>query len=173
MSVKGKTYNQLATAFRKGKLDPYDALKEYERIRSAAMKQIRVIEKSDVPFTTARPRFPTLAEITSTEDVLHAIADVNRFADSKEYRLADRRATRDKAIETLHEHGLDFVNVSNYQEYVNFMRWFYGNNLNKMYGSQEDVVEEFFRDRWDKVSSYKTNAAKKGALTKFANTFME
>ena len=173
MGVKGKTYNQLAIAFKKGTLDPYDALKDYKRILSAAMKQVRAIEKSDVPFTTTRPRFPTITEITSTEDLLHAIADINRFTESKEYKLKDRRATRDKAIETLHEHGLDFVNVDNYNEYVDFMRWFYGNNLNKMYGSQEDVVEEFFRDKWDKVSSYKTNSAKKGALTNFAKTFME
>ena len=172
MDYTNMTYNQLSAAFIRGKLDAYEALDAYSKARAAAMRQIARIQKSSIPFLDAPPTFITPSSISSTSDLLHALADVNRFRSSSDYSLKSRAAKQEKAIATLRENGLDFINKENYASYVDFMRWFYNNSLNKIYGSQEDVVEDFFREKWERVSGYKTTAAKKGALTKFVNEMM-
>ena len=171
MEIKGKTYNQLSAAFIKGRLDPYEALNEYAKIRKNAMSQIRKIQKSDVPFEI-KPTFKAPSKVTGTDELLHAIADLNSFMKSKSYSKKGRRETRDKAIETLKSHGIDFVTKSNYKQYVEFIRWFYENNLQSIYGSQDDAVEEFFKQSWDTVSGYRSNAKKKSALKKFVKEFV-
>lgn len=170
MKYENMTYNKLAAAFKKGDLDPYDALEFYQKSRRTAMKQLNIIQKSDIPFERP-PEFVKPSKIHSTDELLHAIADVNRFRRLPSYTKKGREEARDKAIETLRAHGIDFVDKSNYKQYATFMRWFYENNLNKIYGSQEDVIEDFFREQWDRVSGYKSNKAKKAALTKFINNW--
>ena len=59
---------------------------------------------------------------------------------------------RNKALDTMREHGMSFVNEQNYSIFAQFMTWFRANNLNKLYGSQDDVVEDFFSENWEELS---------------------
>ena len=153
MDYTKMTYNQLRTNFEKGILDPYDLMDVYKQERASAVRQVNVINKSDVPFTSAeKPEFAKVSDITDTDDLLKAMAEVNDFKQSGYYTLKERHKHRDKALNTMKEHGMDFVNNANYSTWGNFMDWFRANNLNKLYGSQDDVVEDFFSENWEELS---------------------
>ena len=152
MDYTKMSYNQLKANFEKGILDPYDLMETYTRERGNVMQQVRRIEKSDVPFTSAeRPEFARPFEIGSTQDLLKAMADINQFKGSGYYTLAERHAQRDKVLDTMREHGMDFVNNANYSTWGEFMEWYRANNLNKLYGSQDDVIENFFDENWEEL----------------------
>lgn len=153
MDYSKMSYNQLKINFERGILDPYDLMDEYKKTRSNVMKQVNIIEKSDVPFTSSeRPEFVKPSEIQSTEDLLKAFSELNEFKESGYYSLKERHEKRDKAIGTMREHGMNFVDNSNYSTWGQFMDWFGANNLNKLYGSQDDVVEDFFSENWEELS---------------------
>lgn len=153
MDYSNMSYNKLKVNFERGILDPYDLMDEYKKTRSNVMKQINIIEKSDVPFTAAeRPDFAKPSEIQSTEDLMKAFSELNEFKQSGYYTLKERHEKRDKAIGKMREHGMDFVNNANYSTWGQFMDWFRANNLNKLYGSQDDVVEDFFSENWEELS---------------------
>ena len=174
MDYRGLSYNKLSALFIRRELDPYELMEQYKKARKTAMRQINRIEKSAIPFSGAeKPKFPAPSAISSTNELLHAMAELSAFTGSKAYSLSGRVETRDKAISTLHEHGITFVTVENYPQYARFMKWFYDNNLNKIYGSQEDVVEDFFMEQWSRVINNKTDAARKAAFTRFVNRYLE
>lgn len=174
MDYRGLSYNKLSALFIRRELDPYDLMEQYKKARKTAMRQINRIERSSIPFSGAeKPKFPAPSTISSTNELLHAMAELTAFTKSREYSIPGRVEKRDKAISTLHEHGITFVTAENYPQYARFMKWFYDNNLNKLYGSQDDAVEEFFREQWSRAENYKSNAAKKAAFTRFLNLWKE
>ena len=152
MDYSKMSYNQLKANFEKGILDPYDLMDAYTRERGNVMQQVRKIEKSDVPFTSAeRPEFAAPSDIGNTNDLLKAMSDINQFKNSGYYTLKERHAQRDKVLDTMREHGMDFVNNDNYSTWGEFMEWYRANNLNKLYGSQDDVIENFFDENWEEL----------------------
>lgn len=148
MDYTNKSYYELNRLFERGQLDPYEALEDYKRMRESVMRQIRRIQKSDVKMTIERPKFVTPAEIKSTSDLLHAIADIQQFRRSSNYTIRERREKRDKSIRKMRSRGMEFVDESNFDTWAKFMNWFRDNKVYKIYGSRDDVVEEFFDDNW-------------------------
>ena len=107
MDYSKMSYNQLKINFERGILDPYDLMDEYKKTRFNVMKQVNIIDKSDVPFTVSeRPDFVKPSEIESTEDLLKAFSELNEFKNSGYYSLKERHEKRDKAIGTMREHGI-------------------------------------------------------------------
>ena len=152
MDLSRLNYNDLRILNERGQLDVYDLMERYKDMRLNVMRQVRRIEKSDVPFFSGeRPEFAKVSDINSTEDLLHAVADIQRFKTSGNYSIAERHARRAASIETMHSHGMDFVNEQNYGTWARFMRWFYDNKVDRIFGSRDDVVEEFFDDNWEEL----------------------
>lgn len=148
MDYKDKSFYELNRLFERGQLDPYEAMKDYQRMRDSAMRQVRRIQQSDVKMTIERPEFVKPSEIKSTSELLHAISDVQQYQSSGNYSIRERRRRRDEAIKTMRARGMNFVDESNYNAWAKFMNWFRSNKVNKIYGSREDIVENFFEENW-------------------------
>ena len=143
---KNLTYTQLVKLYDSKNMSDSEFRELYRRKRKYAMSQISKISKSDVPFVDGeKPKFPAPSELKFTSDILHSLADVNRFLKLKGHTVAGRRDTRDKAIETLNERGFYFVNKENYFVFNTFMKWFKATEYSKMFDSDGVVVDSVFR----------------------------
>lgn len=154
MSIKGMTYNKAIYGLTGGYLDVADVLRSYNTQRRKVLRNIKAVQKSEIPFRRSEniPSLPTAAALAkkgSLEDIAHAVADVNRLL--KTETVEARRASRNKALESLHEGGRwGFVQDKNFAQFADFMEWFRENLVSQLLDSKDTVVQEFMRDRASK-----------------------
>lgn len=154
MSIKGMTYNKAIYGLTGGYLEVADVLRSYNTQRRKVLKNIKAVQQSEIPFRRSEniPSLPTAAQLAkrgSLEDIAHAVADVNRML--KTETVEARRASRKKALESLHEGGRwGFVQDKNFAQFADFMEWFRENMVNQILDSKDTVVQEFMRDRASK-----------------------
>lgn len=154
MSIKGMSYNKAIYGLTGGYLDVADVLRSYNTQRRKVLQNIKAVQKSEIPFRRSEniPSLPTaaaLAKSGSLEDIAHAVADVNRLL--KTETVEARRASRNKALESLHEGDRwGFVQGKNFAQFADFMEWFRENMVNQLLDSKDTVVQEFMRDRASK-----------------------
>ena len=145
-ALSSKTLYGLQQMLESGKITIADVRKYYTDARSKAVKRIARVMESDVPFIDAPPNFVKTSELSDSE-VLKEAADVNKFLKGISYgstKVVDRRRVRKKSIESLHRHGLTFVNESNYNDWVMFQRWLKATGLEKVYGSDSEAINNIF-----------------------------
>lgn len=150
-----KTYNRIISELKTGETTIRELRREYSKSRSIAQKRIGRIEKSDVPFTNlnAKPDFLKLKDIKD-QDIVKALSDLNKFLESDYSTLKGRHKRRDDFIKEVNRgREKPLVTKENYYTYLNFMEWFRDNNLNKIFGSKDDVVEEFFEEHWESLET--------------------
>lgn len=154
MSIKGMTYNKAIYGLTGGYLEVADVLRSYNTQRRKVLKNIKAVQQSEIPFRRSEniPSLPTAAKLAksgSLEDIAHAVADVNRML--KTETVEARRASRKKALESLHEGGRwGFVQDKNFAQFADFMEWFRENMVNQLLDSKDTIVQEFMRDRASK-----------------------
>lgn len=154
MSIKGMTYNKAIYGLTGGYLEVADVLRSYNTQRRKVLQNIKAVQQSEIPFRRSEniPSLPTAAQLAkrgSLEDIAHAVADVNRLL--KTETVEARRASRKKALESLHEGGRwGFVQDKNFSQFADFMEWFRENMVNQLLDSKDTVVQEFMRDRASK-----------------------
>lgn len=154
MEIGNMSYNQLLGNLKSGNIDMDDIREAYRDSRKAANAAIKRIDESDVPFTRLeKPSFPTLNELGDNRELLKALADVNDFRNSPYGTLKGRHELRDKFLDEINR-GRDkpLVTKENYSSWGNYMEWFRANNLDKIFGSKDDVVEDFFSDSWEEMN---------------------
>lgn len=122
---------------------------EYTRQRDIAQKRLARLSNSEFAESEFVQRysegFPKLRDIGSNKrELAHALADINRFINSKRSSISGQIEIRNNAIETLHEHGYDFVNKDNYREFTQLMQRAHEIGLSKTYGSS--TVAELVRN---------------------------
>ncbi len=151
--ISTMSYNQLLGNLKKGNITMADIRQTYSKSRAAANKAIKRISKSEVPFSLIeKPEFPTLKELDKL-DVLKALADVNNFRNSKYGTVKGRKEMRDKFIAEINRgRKTPLVTKENYPAWGNFMEWFHANRLNLIYGSKDDIIEDFFADSWEEMN---------------------
>ena len=154
--VAGLNYNQLAIKYSKGELSYNQIIKGYKSMRETVTRQLRRIKSSDVPFIDedSVPRFKTVAEMGTVSDILHELADINRFRESAYYSISERRKTRDSVIAKLRASGFD-VDGSNWVNYIAFIRW---------YQAHIDAIAYDSKDR-KLIAFFNANKGRKGANT--------
>lgn len=104
---------------------PAEARAEYARLRREANRRLETLRRSEyrnMPAVVNRPQeYGALPRNASERQVRAALYDVARFVGLKTSSVQGaRRATR-QALETLREHGYDFVNKSNILDFQKFM----------------------------------------------------
>lgn len=101
----------------------------YSSMREALNRRLTNMEARGLG-TSGAERFPTLRGMTDME-ARQALAEASRWArDPRHTVRGETRYVREQ-IETFHEHGYDFVNKSNYYDFVNYME-----ELREEYGSK-------------------------------------
>lgn len=144
---KSHSAYRLESMYEEGKLNMKELQKYYVDARSIANKRIMRIQESDVPFIDAPPVFAPAKGLTP-EQLLKEVGEVNKFLLGQTYgatMVKERRKLREKAIETLHKHGLDFVSTSNFNEWVKFQKWYKNTAVSLLSDSDADVLINIFQ----------------------------
>ena len=104
-----------------GKLNLADVRKYYTDARAKAVKRVRRIEKSDVPFTDAPPSFPKTSEL-SDADLLKAVGRINKFLLGPT-TTTERRSAYKELLEDLHSKGMSFLEMKDLKDWDRFRKW--------------------------------------------------
>jgi hypothetical protein len=143
--IRGMTYNQLGAALVSGLVTEKQLRNYYTAERSRAQAAARRIAKSDVGFYDGEtPYFTKLRNLTTTGSLVHAVVDVSRFTSSKRSTVGGRRKVQQQTISTLHSRGIDFVDESNYREWISFIQWFKASEFAAYYDSDSEAVADVF-----------------------------
>lgn len=100
---------------------------EYSRLRDVAQKRIHRLEQSEFAESQTvkynKDRYPTLKNVSDKSELTHLLSDLSRFLTAQRGSISGMREERRKSIDTWHENGVDFVNESNYQDWVEFLSY--------------------------------------------------
>lgn len=155
----GMSYPQLVKAYNSGVIGWDDVRNEYKRLRDTAMRQIRRIKKSDVPYIDedSQPKFKAPSELKTLSDYLHETADINKFMSSDwQYSIKGRQEHRNKIIETLRSHGWD-VTEQNWLVYLAFIRWYRAHADALIYDSNDPRIIAFFNANYNRADMHLTS----------------
>lgn len=134
---------------------------EYTKLRDIAQKRLKRMAESEfkdsMVYLENKDKFEKLSQIKNKTQLVHALADVAGFVNAKTSSISGLKNQRKEAIKTLHEHGYDFVDKDNYEEFYKFMEDYRNKKLNQIYDSER--VAELFEAAKDK--KIKTDELKK------------
>lgn len=148
--------NQLGKALISGAVTEKELRAEYSRLRSIAQKRVARTQKSDIPYLPGNvPYFTKLRNITTTQELVRELSQLERFIESPRSTRAGRVAIREKTLATLSAHGIE-VNKSDYNKWVAFMEWFKNSEYAAKYDSNSDEVMEIFEEgasarQWERM----------------------
>lgn len=98
---------------------------EYSRLRSIAQKRLIRLSKSEWGdsqiYLNNKDMFPKLSEIQNDSEVMKRLSILASFISSQRSSISGLNKERKKNIETLKEHGYDFVTKKNYKRFANYM----------------------------------------------------
>lgn len=116
----------IPAAVRYGYLELSDARAEYSRLRSAAVKRLERLSRTEGARYSAyqmywKEGFAPLPKNATPTEVGRALADVYHFLEMKTSSISQIRESQRQALKTLQERGYSFVNKSNIKEFGEFM----------------------------------------------------
>lgn len=154
---KDTTAYKLQTRYEENKLNISELRKYYVDARAIAQKRIARIQASDVSFVNAPPTFAPAKGLTP-DQLVKEVGELNKFLHGQTYgatTVPERRKIRDKAIETMHKHGLTFIDRSNFNDWAKFQKWFKSTAVSMVSDSDAEVLINIFQQagREDKQNS--------------------
>ena len=116
----------ISASIRYGYITLPEARAEYSRLRSAAVKRLQRLSRTEGRLYSAyrmygKEGFVPLPKDATPAEVGRALADVYNFLEMKTSSLKEIRASQKKALETLNQRGYTFLNKSNIREFGEFM----------------------------------------------------
>lgn len=116
----------IPAAVRYNYLTIQEARAEYSRLRSAAVKRLQRLSRTEGRLYSAyrmygKESFAPLPKDATPAEVGRALADVYHFLEMKTSSLQEIRASQKKALDTLNARGYTFLNKSNIREFGEFM----------------------------------------------------
>jgi hypothetical protein len=112
-------------------------LKEYARIRAAAMNRIRKLERAGYEKSEtvkkARQVFEKTARQMSNEEAIQALPAAARFITSARGTVGGMREIERKMAETMQDRGIDFVTPKNAKAFGEFLDWLGTDKLEKQF----------------------------------------
>lgn len=123
---------------------------EYQRLQSISRKRLERLERAGYTETDLYTRFgqgwQKVSEIPRGHPELLAksLHELAWFSQNERSTVRGEKAARNREIDTLHQHGYDFVNRDNYDRFRRFMQTMRERGMVKAYGS--DRVAEIFAE---------------------------
>lgn len=98
---------------------------EYNRLRQIANSRLKRLGKSEFKRSQAykenRKAFQKTAKHYNKSQLAKKLYQVSKFVGSEQGSLSGQRRIQKRTIETLQEHGYDFVNEKNFRQFSQFM----------------------------------------------------
>lgn len=122
--------------------------REYNRLSKLANLRIEALERSRFKEHTYYKRFKKYLgmEQVSKSNLSKAIVELKKFEYSPLLSVRKMYETRRKTIESLHSEGYTFVNVRNYQKFVEFMEYSKEKTKDRLWDS-ERLVKFYYENR--------------------------
>lgn len=116
----------IPAAIRYGYITLPEARAEYSRLRSAAVKRLQRLSRTEGRLYSAyrmygKEGFAPLPKDATPAEVGRALADVYHFLEMKTSSVNAIRESQRRALKTLNERGYTFINKSNIREFGEFM----------------------------------------------------
>lgn len=116
----------IPAAIRYGYITLPEARAEYSRLRSAAVKRLQRLSRTEGRMYSAfrmygKEGFAPLPKGATPAEVGRALADVYHFLEMKTSSVSAIRESQRQALKTLNERGYTFINKSNIREFGEFM----------------------------------------------------
>ena len=111
------------SALASGEWTDAEIRREYSRLRDIAQKRLQRLGQSEPGSYAYRKnvgKYPVLKE-AGTEGARELLPQLARFIGAKTGTVQGIREQRNKALETLQEHGYDFINKGNIKQFGEFM----------------------------------------------------
>lgn len=125
------------SAISSGEWTDAEIRREYSRLRDIAQKRLQTLARSE-PGSYAYKKnvgqYPKLSE-AGTAGAKELLPQLARFIGAKTGTVKGIREQRSKALETLREHGYEFVNKRNIQEFGRFMEAYRADKALQVVGS--------------------------------------
>lgn len=133
---------------------PENIRAEYTRLRKIAEQRLRVIGADEIgaqsyTYRRNKGRFKPASQMSAGQMKI-MLSEVARMIAAKTGTLSGIKAQRRKAIKTLREHGYEFINEKNYNEFGEFMREWKASQY-RGYGSTVAI------DFWETASAMRQN----------------
>lgn len=127
--------------------DAYKEMRrEYSKMRDISQKRLKRLGDSEFKRTQMYKKnvnkFKKLEDIKTKQELASRLSEMEHFLTSKTSTLKGQKEVRDKSLQTLHDHGYDFVNEENFFDYGDFMEE-YRNQLLDMEYDSGDAAEAF------------------------------
>lgn len=142
--------------YRLEQMDERALKKEYSRLREIANRRLQRLQASEYKETDLAKEyaggFAILAEV---EDLPRELTKLARFVASERTSVTGLKRIEKQTVETLQEHGYDFVNTKNVRQFGAFMEEMRQAGLSKLYSS------EFIATWWSERDASKRNNVSK------------
>lgn len=139
---------------------PQEARAEYARLRREANRRLEVLSRSEFAKLPGVQRvsggFEALPKGAKESTVRKQLYDVARFLNLRTSSFQGARKAQREFVETMQEHGYDFVNKNNAAEFGRFMGAVQKHKEAKGYDS--DQIADLFRQAKEKRIDTKTLA---------------
>lgn len=129
-----------------------DLRREYTRLRDIASKRIKRLEKAGFANTQlvniatgGSGSIARLSDLPDIESISRELTKVARFLSNRASTVSGIKRIKQKTLRTLSEHGFDFVNEANIDDFGEFMDRVRAAGYDKILPS--DQIAEFFGER--------------------------
>lgn len=142
--ISKMSYNEMGRKLTTGELTEKRLKDYYTSARKKALDRYRRTSKTEEFGDIEKQTFAKLKNLLTTSALVHEIADVNRYLSSASSTITGLRKRREQVLSTLSYHGFDFVDESNYGEWLRFLNWFKGSDYARLYDSTDEAIEDAF-----------------------------
>lgn len=143
--IQNMSYNQLAQAVTSGALTEKRIRSYYTDARRLALQRSARVQASEFGEITEKEYFRKLRNLPTTRDLLHEVADVNKYLTSDRSTITGQKKIRERYIETAERHGFN-IDDSSYNDWVKFIQWFKASEFALSYDSDSEEVLEVFNE---------------------------
>ena len=118
-------------------LDERALKKEYSRLREIANRRLNRLQASEYKETDLAKEYAGgFAILADVEDLPRELTKLARFVASERTSVTGLKRIEKQTVETLKEHGYDFVNTKNVRQFGAFMEEMRQAGLSKLYSSE-------------------------------------
>lgn len=131
----------------------------YTANRDIMVKRLKRLKQSEFTNVEALKKYsdgvPTIKSLTAIAEgdkeflkniLARELADLKMQVENRYTLVGELKEIRNKSIATLHQHGYDFIDKQNYEDFVDFQNYLKQTHLDRIYDSDGTPQDEAIED---------------------------
>ena len=146
LQIQKLTYNEIGEKLISGELTEKRLRSYYTDARKKAQTNYNRVRKSEFKEIVNKETFEKVRNAAVTTNALaHAVADVNKYLNSKKSTITGQKEIREKLINVANKMGFD-ISQDEYIKFRQFMEWFKNSEFAKLYDSDAPELPQAFEE---------------------------